>query len=366
MRYCPLIIAVGLGFGCGGGGAAEDPDAATGPDGRTVDQADARSNDAGASHLTAAHCPGSGGFAPGTGLYFGGGGTEGRTAISDDGANWVDETTVSRGTMSPGHTRNLIRGVGYGAGVFVAVGGHDNSYISTTCDGRNWRRDVLATNIDGDVADEYDGFLSGVAELGGVFVAAGGAGRRLTSTDYTLTWQETGTWIDGHLRGIAAGNGVFVAVGHTWDAGNTAVIVTSADGQSWQDVVAPGSGLNGVAFGAGAFVAVGNRACVRSTDGNSWVDCGVSLAQDLSPNVSFVNGRFYVQRLGGGWFSSADGATWDGPTDGWLPDRMTEGNGRFVMSRWQRRGYATTFGEWTEVDAENIGGLTFGSVLYAP
>src|SRR5690606_5519474 len=165
------------------------------------------------THLTEAHCGADAAHPPGTFVYVGGGGTEGRVGSSLDGLEWRDETTTSRGAMFEGHTRNLVRGAGYGGGVFVLVGGNDNAYVVTSCDGERFRHDVLGTNVEAAPPPAYDNFLSDVAYQDGVFVAAGGGGKRLSSFDHGLTWEETGSFVAGHFREIEGGNGRFVATG---------------------------------------------------------------------------------------------------------------------------------------------------------
>ena len=69
------------------------------------------------------------------------------------------------------------------------------------------------------------------------------------------------------LRGVAFGNGRFVAVG------GDGTIVHSSDGDSWQQATnnATSNWLLGVAFGNGRFVAVGfDGTIVHSSDGDSW------------------------------------------------------------------------------------------------
>ena len=207
--------------------------------------------EAGAIRLTARHCDGSPAHPPGTHVVVGGSGTDGRVAATLDGERWTDQTTPSRGPSDVGHTRNLIRGVGYGGGVFVAVGGYDNAYVSTSCDGMTWRRDVLGTNVDSSPMAPFGNFLEEVAWVNGNFVAVGGATLRLTSQDYGVTWASTGQYFDGHLRGVAVARGLAVAVGHTW-GGDEAIVTTTRDGLSWSALVRSAGELYDIAAGAGA------------------------------------------------------------------------------------------------------------------
>jgi hypothetical protein len=317
------------------------------------------------SPLTPAHCPTANpGHAKGTVLVVGGGGIQGRTAVTLEGEKWVDVTTETNGPTIPGHTRNLIRNVGYGAGMFVAVGGYDNAYVSTSCDGVNWRQDVLGTNVDSAPAAPFNAFLSAVAYKDGVFVAAGGNGRRLVSNDYTLSWKAEGGNYGGHFRAIAAGNGVFVAVGHDYGLQNGAVSVSS-NGSQWSPVASSPGALWHVAFGNGTFVAAGETRCVRSADGNNWENCNHGINGNHS-GVQFINGQFYLS-LSNGWTRSVDGKTWDPPQSTTFPERAAFGNGRYVMARWGKRGYSLDLKTWTELPFDTswgLRGLVAGEVLF--
>lgn len=320
-------------------------------------------------YLTEQLCPTpTPGHPAGTKLYVGGGGTEGRIAVTTDGATWdLDQTTVSMGTIEPGHTRNLIRGMGYGGGVFVAVGGHDNSLIDTSCDGVNWRRDVLGTNVDTDPTSALSAFISDVAYKDGIFIGAGANGARFISTDHGYTWSRVPVaTYGGHLRGVAAGNGVFVAVGASWNNDQPGVVTTSADGITWTAMVESPGGLDsGIVFGNGRFVAYGADRCVTSTDGLSWSDC-TTLAHSIN-HLSFSNQTFYLDYQADGWLSSSDAITWSS-SPGWLPSTYVFGDGLYVRISNSYRGYSSDFMNWTDtnMDGSGIGNMAFGEVLYDP
>jgi hypothetical protein len=255
--------------------------------------------------------------------------------------------------------------VGYGGGVFVAVGGYDNAYISTSCDGVNFHQDVLGTNTDKAPAAPYDNFLEAVAFDSGALVAVGGAGLRLRSTDLGLSWQSTGSYFDGHLRGASAGNGRIVAVGHDW-GGNSGIWTVSTDGgASWSPMQQGPGELYGVAFGAGRFVAVGPSRCDTSSDGANWTSCGVQAGAGYQ-GIRHINGAFYLQRDNGTFQSSPDAKSWSALTPGWLPFATAEGASRFVMANINTRGYSTDFKSWKEFPYPGLENLTVGRVLYAP
>lgn len=346
-------MTTGGGPGTGGGAAGSGGAGGSGP----------------AVVLTEEHCPGGAPSLPaGTVIVFGGGGTEGRVSSTADGASWADVITASKGPQFEGHSRNLIRGVGYGGGVFVAVGGLDNAYVVTTCDGEHYRHDVLGTNVDGDVPAPYADFMSAVAYKDGVFVAAGGGGKKIVSKDHGLTWQAVGGGEGGHLRGIAAGNGLFVVAGHLWE-GDQAMIATSPDGETWTPTATSAGELGrGIVFGNGLFIAIGTKRCARSTDGIEWADCGIGGGADQL-GLHFVNGEFHVQRADGTAASSEDGAAWT-VEDGWLPDTMVHTGERYVMARWGARGWSEqSVFEWMSTPfpvEEGLSDLAAGEITFTP
>ena len=317
------------------------------------------------SSLTSLHCGNTAAYPVGTEVFVAGGGTEGRVASSLDGESWLDETTMTRGPTDVGHTRNLIRGVGYGAGVFVAVGGYDNAYISTSCDGVSWRHDVGNTNQEGPPQAPYDNFLESVAGLDQVLLAVGGAALRLTSSDHGVSWQSTGDYFEGHLRAVAVGNGSAVAVGHRWD-GDVGISTTTTDGQSWTPMYEHGStGFFHVPFGNGVFVALGLTNCSTSLQGSSWVPCDINTASDFS-DVRFMDGKFWVQLTDGTIVTSTDATSWTAATVGWLKLASVGGTERFVMVDVSSRGYSFDAANWQEFPMVGLDNLTVGTIRYQP
>ncbi|MFV8749695.1 WD40/YVTN/BNR-like repeat-containing protein [Nannocystaceae bacterium ST9] len=350
------------------GETSESSEGETNPDTGTDTATSTETGDGdGDGHLSAEHCPGTPGHPPGTGLFVGGGGVDGRVTSTLEGESWADVTTTSQGPQFEGHSRNLIRGLGYGGGVFVAVGGLDNCYVVTSCDGVNWRHDVLATNVEGDLDPTLAQFLSDVAYLDGVFVAAGGAGALLRSDDHGLTWTRVDPdYYAGHLRGIAAEAGRFVATGHAWEGDVGVSIVSTDGGLTWSSMFEHPGTLGRVVAGNGVFVATGAQRCAVSSDGETWDACGFAVTGDLAGPL-FVDGEFLVQTLAGEFFRSPDGSAWTGPTQGWLPDTITHAGERFVMARWMQRGWASAIeGPWTTLDMGGLSEVVWGEVLWSP
>jgi hypothetical protein len=291
----------------------------------------------------------------GTRLFIGGAGTEGRTGATADGVTWVDTTTTSHGPTVAGHTRNLIRGLGYGGGLFVAVGGYDNSYISVSCDGTTWRQDVLGTNIEAarsELPAGFNEFLSDVAYLDGAFVAAGGQGKRLRSADGGVSWAVVGGTAGGLFRGIEAGNGLFVAAGENNMQMQSMTSVSDDGGLTWSTAaIGPFGALESLAFGNGVFVAVGQNECIFSDDGLAWTACEHDPANAL--RVIFSNGTFYLAH-GAGHLTSTDGETWEDHATA-LPQGFAFGDGRYVGARSNTmRGFTMDLMTWTEAAAPGV------------
>ncbi len=278
---------------------------------------------------TDAHC-GGGGSASSGGAAGGGGasstplfvavGYGGRRMISTDGVAWTDDVVVD---PMGGDDNNLFRGVGYGNGTFVAVGGSSEGQIFTSADGVTWTPRTPGSSWIGDVA--FDG---------GVFIAAGGNGLRQRSEDLGATWIDQGPYYAGHFRGIASGDGLVVAAGHTYgQANNEGLIARSIDlGATWETELVGGPQYGSIAFGAGRFVAAGQAGCRSSADGVEWAACGV--AGELG-RVVFLNDQFLIPDATG-LFVSTDGVTWshiEGPSRG----LTSFGQGIYLAIGWPDR-----------------------------
>ena len=234
-----------------------------------------------------------------------------RRVRSADGLTWTDFVEVD---PNGGDDDTLLRGVGYGEGMFVAEGGSAAALTMRSPDGIAWES----------VSNDLGSFVSDVAWQDGIFVAAGGNGLRARSLDGGGSWQDATPYYSGHFRAIAAGNGVFVAVGHTYGDTNVGLTSTSEDGASWTTEQTLGAPLGGqsIAFGSGVFVARdGGGALWSSADGEAW---GEPVGQRAGEGpVIRANDAFLTSGADGFW-TSPDGQTWeqvgagDGrPVHGW-------------------------------------------------
>lgn len=208
----------------------------------------------------------------------------GETVAHDD-----FETMVAHGDA-------LQRGVCWGAGRFVAVGGNVDRRWWTSVDGVEW------------VAHRADGApIADCAWANGRFF--GSDGRPLYSEDGETWVRADGAWNPNHIRAVAAGDDRFLAAG---DGGRVAI---SLDGEAWLfDQNLESGGFSSAAWGrtddGGVFVAAGEAGWVAASadGGQSWVAQQIEGARRLAGAV-FAGGQFVVGDGGTVW-RSPDGLTW--------------------------------------------------------
>ncbi|HOI93898.1 MAG TPA: hypothetical protein PK250_04250 [Syntrophobacter fumaroxidans] len=222
-------------------------------------------------------------------------GQGGKIVTSANGIAWTNRTPSAVSTY-------CLYGVTYGDGMYLAVG--ENGTVLTSPDRTTWtKKNTGVSNA-----------LRATAYVDNTYVALGSGGKILTSADAS-SWSSKTSNIPYSLVGIASkGNGTMVAVGtfgtilcydtvaDSWIirstgtyktikaiargtvkgqvryvvVGESATVLTSANGSTWDIKTIPGAGwLNGVIYGHGRFVAVGatssNKAGVfTSTDGDTW------------------------------------------------------------------------------------------------
>lgn len=269
-----------------------------------------------------------------------------RRVRSEDGIVWTDFVEVD---PAGGDDNNLLRGVGYGAGTFIAVGGATEALVLTSPDGVQWQT----------IASGIGAFLSDVAWQDELFVAAGGNGERALSSDGGVSWSSTGEYYAGHFREIAAGNGVFVAAGHTYGDGMVGMWSTSTDGTTWSEVQTGGAPIQdgGLAFGSGTFVVRDSAGALStSSDGASWTPASPQLAG--AGSVMYAEGEFITAAEDGIW-RSGDGATWQmvGPSNGRRVTSFVDG--QYLSLGWPLAIAASSdLAQWQTVFMQDGPGLT--------
>jgi hypothetical protein len=269
------------------------------------------------------------------------------------------------------HTPDLLRDIGYGAGVFIAVGGDANAMVMRSLDGAHWQEDLHPKTGCTSACSDW---MGGVAYLDGVWLAGGGNGAVMRSTDGGLTW--TGVHskpTPNPIRHMAAGSGRFVA-----GADHGSVFVTADKGETWTsfDLWTGHQAAEGmrVAYGAGTFIAWGSwynsgtskteQSCFVSPDkGDHWQACDASVAT----SASFVHdGTRWIARAGNGYASSTDGVAWTQHAASGVPSELLF-DGKTFYGRsgttLSRGDTPETFKVMSGTKASDFRGWTIGIVL---
>ena len=273
-----------------------------------------------------------------------------RRMTSRDGLVWSNEQA------SPEHGQDknyLLRGVAYGQGKIVAVGGSRTSRILVSENyGRDWR----------DVSIE-ENFLSDVAFGNGRFVAAGYRGA-LHSAD-GITWSKP-TAVGGvSWRRVEFAAGKFVAIGTPGPAGSApGWRATSVDGVRWDPQPLADEGVpHALAYGGGRFVVVGDDGlCETSDDGIRWQRRALPEGAESLTDLIWT-GREFLASDGRAAFRSADGAVWT-KFDARMPSRSCLGGGRFVGCSAGRLSTSTDARAWTPVDTAHR--LQITKIIHVP
>lgn len=254
--------------------------------------------------------------------------------------NGRDYSVIAGPEQDSDHTPDLLRGVGFGDGAFMAVGGDRNSMIMRTRDGVTW---------DEDLHPEGGDWMGDVAFGNGRWVAVGGNGRTLVSEDGGDTWREGEERLPRAGRRIAFLNGRFVAVG---DGG---MIATSSDGDTWSDQGQGGErGINRLAYGRGLYV-VGSQnyngsgfdiRCYTSTDAESWAECPFVGDIDRLEAIAALGADVIVSTNDG--YELWDGSSWThGDTE--LPSHLLGADGEYAGAESTRRYYGSDWRATEEV-----------------
>jgi hypothetical protein len=281
-------------------------------------------------------------------------GSWGLRSRSPDGGPFV----VCRNPMtSSDHSPDLLRDVGYGDGVFIAVGGDMNAMVMRSLDAVHWQEDLhpIAGCTDS-YPSSCTNWMGAVAYHDGVWLAGGGNGALMRSTDGGLTWSGVHPKsTPDPIRHMAGGSGRFVA-----GADHGAVFVTADKGDSWTrfDLWTGHQQAEGmrVAHGAGSFIAWGSwynsssakteQSCFVSADkGDHWQACDASVAT----SNSFVHdGTRWVTRAGSGYATSTDGVSWVAHAASGVPSELL-----FDGKTWFGRS-GTTFSRGDSPDAFKV------------
>lgn len=270
-----------------------------------------------------------------------------RRTSTFDGMSWGNDEVVD---PNGGDDNNLLRGVGYAGGRFVAVGGGGQGQSWVSDDGRTWTHHVTTLRA----------FVSDAVFGNGVWVAAGGNGLRLVSTDRGESWHGDPGYYAGHYRGIAFGNGRFVAAGHRYGASSDGLTAVSTDGLSWQVLEHNGlGGFSAITFGQGLFIATGSGRLAVSTDGAQWDEIALGSMSLSGPSVA--NGEVLIPANDGLW-RSTDGRHYNF-VRGFVPGSIIYAFGRYFGVTWQSQRWTTTDLAMPWTRAQGNDGPAFTEIL---
>lgn len=197
-----------------------------------------------------------------------------------------------------------LTGLALSGSTFLAVGGGGNTVTST-----NDAAGGHGTYWTGHAAPPA---LNAVAVLGNMFYAASDGGHVMASpTGLAWTDYAAGT---NDLLGIAASGTVAVAVG------KNGAVEYSANGTTWN---AATSGvtqqLNDVVYAGSQFIAIGYAGTiVTSPDGLTWTT-RTSGSTSILYGVAYSGSQYVIVGAGGVVLTSPDGVTWTKPATSGLP-----------------------------------------------
>jgi len=218
---------------------------------------------------------------------------------SVDGSEWSVTAEFARCKL----TRVTTNG-----SMFVAVGGYyGNGCVVTSPDGVTWTDET--TKLSGEGALLTDVIWTGVA-----FVALGNVNRgKFGMTALVFTSADGNTWTrqsvaNVFLMSLTWNGSLFIGVGGVARQGN---IFSSADGKSWtRSRVQVSDPLRAVAWNGKLFVAVGVRGEIyTSPDGQAWTKQSSNSTRDLLRLA--WNGSHFVAVGRGIIIRSADGLRWE-------------------------------------------------------
>lgn len=281
-------------------------------------------------------------------------GHNGLRLFSSDGISWSNQQLGKEG--------EVYRACAFGNGLAVATGTYGGANIfCVTRDGKSWE----SATRDG----KYKRFVRGLGFGNGNFIALGGDPGTVGEPEpFVLSSRNGKEWGDYRdiggktiLRRFAFGNGKFVAVG---DRGRRAV---SAEGIVWKDTpnVRAADTLVDVSFGGGLFVGVGLHGLrMVSIDGLKWTDRQTGEEGEHLNAVVWAGDRFVAVGQGA-TYVSPDGKSWRRLPNKDAPTSVAYGACKFVGATWKGRLLVSEGGvTWREVHRcdHQIEAVAFGEL----
>jgi len=265
-------------------------------------------------------------------------GHDGLRIVSVDGITWTNPQLGKEG--------ETYRAAAFGNDRFVLVGSYGGSNIfASSVDGTTWKTSVKDA--------QYSRYARGLGFGDGRFLALGGdPGSVGAAKPFNIVSSDGETWetpveTGGKfmLRRFAYGNKLHVAVG---DRGRR---VHSPTGNDWKDAPAakPIDTLVDIAFGNGVFVGVGLHGLrMSTTDGATWTEPQRGEEGDHLNTIAFTS-KDFVAIGPESTYRSADGKTWERKPNKNPPQTMTHAEGIFVGLKWKGKIVRSTDGVvWTD------------------
>lgn len=266
-------------------------------------------------------------------------GTSGQMVYSKDGVNW---------TLVTAFTTQVITGLAYGNGRFVAVDSSGNIF-SVALPDDTWEQ-VYTNPV----------IIESVRYLNNRFVAVGEGGFFATSLD-AISWSKHTVPTTSTLIDSAYGNGYYIAVGHS------GTVIRSINLRDWEDYSITDFGdIRTALFVGNGFVIGGQSGKIaHSADGATWA----MATNNTTSSVNWIRAFAYAEKriyavmyisTGAGeiWVSKDGGATWT--VDKSVAGRLwcvVHGDGRFVTSGDSGAIYVLDLGiEW--MDEEPSSGVS--------
>jgi hypothetical protein len=281
-------------------------------------------------------------------------GHNGLRLTSPDGKTWSEPALGKEG--------ETYRCAAAGNGCLAVVGSYGGSNVfASTSSGTAWKTSIKDA--------QYSRYIRGLGFGNGSFLALGGdPGSVGLARPFVFLSPDGEKWDGPHeisgkymVRRVAHGNKQFVAVG---DRGRRAA---SPDGRTWTDApeVKAIDTLVDVAYGNGVFVGVGLHGLrMLTTDGVKWTDRQTGEEGEHLNSLVWAKDRFVAMGVGA-TFTSSDGVKWERSTNENAPVTMAYGAGVFIGPRWKGRLVRSTDGiKWDEVykGEQHIETVAFGEV----
>lgn len=184
------------------------------------------------------------------------------------------------------------------SGVYVATG-EDFSFL-TSRNGIDWSSQTSGTL----------NTLHGIGFGDGLFVAVGDFESILTSSDVINSGLDNWTFSNPVIDGVTV-NDIVYAGGRYVAVGDGGLVLISSDGEIWEEIDAgTTNNLNAVNFGSNTYIIVGENVILRSVDGGDTWTLNVNWLVDFE-DIEFADGRFVAVGAGGtGIFTNNLGLNW--------------------------------------------------------